>query len=235
MTALRLASTVFLSTVLCFAQARAQSAVEMTADPTHRLVLQNRYVRVFQVDVAPRSATLLHLHHHDYTFVTLGVAEVSNEVEGKNPVTLKLQDGETGFLAGNFAHLARNLSTSPLRSLIIEFLLDDSERNAPGRWDEDRALHILHGGTEEILFAKDGARASKVELQTAGIDPGRKSGPQLLLAVSDLVLRGDFSGTGASNLGMKSGDVKWFPHGLNHRATNVGTQTARYVVLEFQE
>jgi len=233
MKSLWVASLVFLSSI-SFAQAQV-SEVEITAEPSHHLALENRYVRVFQVEVAPHSATLMHRHRHDYMYVTLGASEVSNEVEGKSPVTIKLQDGETRFLPGNFAHIARNLSNSPFRNVTIEFLQDEKNRSSPEKWDEDRGLHILHGGTEDILFAKDGARASEVELQIAGVDPQHRSArPQLLVAVTDLVLRTDLNGKESSNLEMKSGDVKWFARGLTRDLTNVGRQGARYVVVEFQ-
>jgi len=234
MKSLCVAAIVSLSLVFSFAQTQVPE-VEITADPTHHLALENRYVRVFQVEVAPHAASLMHRHRHDYMYVTLGMSEVSNEVEGKSPVTLKLQDGETRFLPGNFAHVARNLDNSSFRNVTIEFLQDEKNRSSSAKWDEDRGLHILHGGTEEILFVKDGVRASEVELQTAGVDPEHRSaGPQLIVAVTDLVLRSDFAGKGSSNLEMKSGDVKWFARGLTHSVTNVGRQGARYVVVEFQ-
>lgn len=230
----RVTALVFLFCIFSLAQTQV-SEVEITAEPSHHLVLENRYVRVFQVEVAPRSATLMLRHRHDYMYVTLGVSEVSNEVEGKSPVTVKLQDGETRFLPGNFAHIARNLSNSPFRNVTIEFLQDEKNRSSPAKWDEDRGLHVLHGGTEDILFAKDGARASEVELQIAGVDPHHRSArPQLLVAVTDLVLRSDFTGKESSNLEMKSGNVKWFARGLTRDLTNVGGQGARYVVVEFQ-
>jgi len=228
------AALVLLSSVFSFAQTQVPE-VEITAEPSHHLALENRYVRVFQVEVAPHAATLMHRHRHDYMYVTLGMSEVSNEVEGKSPVTIQLQDGETRFLPGNFAHIARNLANNPFRNVTIEFLQDEKNRSSPAKWDEDRGLHILHGGTEDILFAKDGARASEVELQTAGVDPQHRSArPQLMVAVTDLVLHSDFTGKGSSNLEMKSGDVKWFARGLTHDVTNVGKQGAKYVVVEFQ-
>jgi len=228
------AALVLLSSVFSFAQTQVPE-VEITAEPSHHLALENRYVRVFQVEVAPHAASLMHRHRHDYMYVTLGMSEVSNEVEGKSPVTIQLQDGETRFLPGNFAHIARNLANNPFRNVTIEFLQDEKNRSSPAKWDEDRGLHILHGGTEDILFAKDGARASEVELQTAGVDPQHRSArPQLMVAVTDLVLRSDFTGKGSSNLEMKSGDVKWFARGLTHDVTNVGKQGAKYVVVEFQ-
>ena len=218
-------------TVLSFAQVKE---VEITSEPSHHLVLENRYVRAFQVEIAPHAASLMHRHRHDYMFVTLGSSEVSNQVEGKAPVTLKLQEGETRFLPGNFAHIAVNMANSPFRNVTIEFLQDKTPPAAPAKWDEDRGLHILHGGTEEIVFVKDGARASEVELQIAGVDPGHTSArPLLLVAVTDLMLRSNFSGKGPSNLEMKSGDVKWFSRGLTHELTNVGRQGVKYVVVEF--
>jgi hypothetical protein len=227
------AAAVFLSLFFPFAQ--AQTPVEMTAEPMHHLALENRYVRVFQVEVPARSATLMHRHRHDYIYVNLGASEVSNEVEGKSPVTLKQQDGETRFREGNFAHVTRNLAGAPFRNVTIELLQDEKYRASPAKWDEDRGLHILHGGTEDILFAKDGARVSEVELQTAGVDSGHQSvRPQLLVAVSDLLLRGDFGGKGSSNLEMKSGDVKWFAHGFSHDLINIAREGVRYVVVEFQ-
>lgn len=210
------------------------SEVEITAEPSHHLALQNSYVRVFQVEVAPHTATLLHRHRHDYIFVTLGASEVSNEVQGKAPVTLKLQDGDTRFTAGDFAHIARNLANTPFRNVTVELLRDGQPEGEQHTWDEDRGLHVLHGGTEEILFVKDGVRVSEIELQTAGVLPKHSHRhPQLIVAVTDLVFRNDVVGKPPSNVEMKSGDVQWEEAGVTHTVTNVGKQAAKVVTLEF--
>jgi len=109
-----------------FALTRTVSAqeVEITAEPSHHLALENEYVRVFKVSVEPHTATLMHRHRHDYMFVTLGDASISNEVESKEPVQAKLSDGDTRFTAGNFAHIARDLSDTPFRNVTIELLQD---------------------------------------------------------------------------------------------------------------
>jgi quercetin dioxygenase-like cupin family protein len=210
------------------------SEVEIAAEPSHHLAFQNSYVRVFQVEVAPHSATLLHRHRHDYIFVTLGASEVSNEVSGKAPVSLKLQDGETRFTPGDFAHVARNLANTPFRNVTIELLRDAQPEGEQRKWDEDRGLHVLHGGTEEILFVKDGVRVSEIELQTAGVLPKHSHRrPQLIVAVTDLVFRNDVTGKPASNIEMKSGDVRWEEAGFTHTVTNVGKQAAKIVTLDF--
>jgi quercetin dioxygenase-like cupin family protein len=214
----------------------AQTEVEITAEPSHHLALQNKYVRVFQVEVAPHAATLVHRHRHDYVFVTLGASEISNEVVGKPAVTLKLQDGEVRAADGNFAHLARNLAATPFRNVTIELLQDEKARaTPPPPWDDSRSLQVLHGGTQQILFVKDGVRVSETELQVAGSIPRHHHAhPHLVIAVTDLLLRNDEPGKPASNIEMKSGDIKWVEAGATHSITNVGKADAKFVTLEFQ-
>jgi quercetin dioxygenase-like cupin family protein len=221
---------------LSSSQPKTSQPVEITAEPSHHLVLQNRYVRVFSVEVAPRSATLMHRHRHDYIFVSLGPAEISNEVEGKPAVNLKLADGEAHFTTGNFAHVARNLSNAPFRNITIELLQDEKTGSIPSpAGDDSHSLHVLHGGTEEVLFVKDGVKVSEVELQIAGVEPKhRHAKAELMIALTDLVFRNDVVGQSPSNLEMKSGDVKWIEGGFTHTVTNVGQGPAKFVTLEFE-
>jgi quercetin dioxygenase-like cupin family protein len=223
------------STVLLAAQAAAPGEVEITAEPGHHLALENEYVRAFKVEVPPHAATLMHRHRHDYVFVTLGPSQVSNEVAGKTPVTLNLQDGETRFAPGNFAHIARNLSDQPFRNVTVELMQDEQARkNPPPKWDEERGLNVLNGGTRHILFVQDGVRASEIELQPGGSIPRHHhAGPHLVVAVTDLNVRSDVEGKGASTKTLTAGDIAWVPGGFTHTLTNVGKLEAKFVTLEF--
>ncbi|MGA9897178.1 MAG: hypothetical protein WBQ09_03685 [Terriglobales bacterium] len=227
--------TLSVALLLALTAAAPPPEVEITAEPSHHLALQNQYVRVFQVEVAPHAATLLHRHRHDYVFVTLGASEISNEAAGKPAVTLKLQDGEVRASDGGFAHIARNLAATPFRVVAVELLQDDqAHATPPPKWDDDRSLQILHAGTQEILFVKDGVRVSETELQVAGSVPKHHhTHPHLVIAVTDLLLRNDVVGKGASNVEMKSGDIKWIDAGVTHSITNVGAGQAKFVTLEF--
>jgi quercetin dioxygenase-like cupin family protein len=227
-----------------FLTAQSAPEVEITAEPHHHLAFANDQVRVFNVDVPPRTETLMHRHRHDYIYVTLGDAEVVNAVQGKDPVTVKLQDGQTGFLSGGYAHLARNLSTQPFRNVTIEILQDEKLRQSPAHWDpahpdEDRGLDVLHGGTKEILFVKDGIRVSEFELQPGGMVPTHHhAGPHLLVAITDLDLLSNVEGQGPMSGPMpghfKSGNTKWLPGGYSHTLTNTGKTPAKFVTLEFR-
>jgi quercetin dioxygenase-like cupin family protein len=219
--------------------AQSVSEVEITAEPHHHLALENSYIRAYKVEVAPHEATLMHRHRHDYIFVTLGASEVSNEAEGKPPVTLKLQDGETRFTPGDFAHIARNLAATPFRNVTIEFMQDAAVRKSPPpAWDEERGLHVLNGGTQDIMFVKDGVRVSEIDLQPGGVLPRhRHDGPHLAVAVTDLDLRSDNdkdkAGGGSQPVQIKAGDILWVPGGFTHTVTSVGKSQAKWVTLEF--
>lgn len=210
------------------------AAVEITAEPHHHLVLSNDQVRVFDVEVPPSQATLMHWHHHDYVYVTLGDIDLNNEVEGKPAVELKLKDGETRFSPGPFAHLVRDLSPQPFRNVTVELMQDDKLRQSPSHWDEDRGLSVLQGGTRETLFVKDGVRVSETELQPGGVVPNhRHTGPHLAIAITDYELRSDVAGKPPEAIRFKAGQSRWFAGNYSHSVTNTGHTPAKYVTLEF--
>ena len=221
--------------ILPFVAASADAPeVEMTSEPSHHLAIENESVRVFKVEVAPKAATLMHRHRHDYLFVTTGDAHVSNEVAGKSPVELKLADGETRFTPGNFAHVARNLSDAPFRNVTIEILQDEKLRTAPSLWQPESGEFTLPGIHSKILFVKDGVRVWDLTLEAGGTTAKHHHDhPQLIVAVTGGELRTDVEGKGPTTDRFKAGDVRWVPAGDTHQATNTGSTAARYITVEF--
>lgn len=208
--------------------------VEITAEPSHHLAIENEYARVFQVEVAPRVATLLHRHRHDYFFVTIGDSRVVNEVAGKAPVELNLADGETRFTPGNFAHVARNLAERSFRNVTIELMQDEKRQTTPSPWPMEGGDREFPGGKIKILFVRDGARVAMNEVQPGATVPSHHhDGPHLVVAVSDVELRSDVDGKGSMPGTFKPGDVKWVPGGYTHTLTNTGSSIARFVTVEF--
>ncbi len=224
----------FLFLLIPFLAAQTTTEVEITAEPSHHLALENEYIRAFKVEVAPHSATLMHRHHHDYVYVTLVDAHLSNEVEGKPPVEVKLADGDTRFTPGNFAHIARNLSEEPFRNVTIELVQDEKLRQTPSHWAEDSGEKTFPGGRSKILFVKDGVRVSEVSLEPDATVPSHHhDGPHLLVAVTDVDLRSDVDGMGPMPGKFKAGDIKWLPGVYTHTLTNVGKSPAGFVMVEF--
>lgn len=214
--------------------AQAMNEVEITSEPSHHLALENEYLRVFKVKVAPHAATLLHRHRHDYIFITIGDARVQNAVEGEAPVEIQLTDGDARFTPGNFAHIAKDLGDQPFRNVTIELLQDEKARAAPSPWPEDSGEKSFPGAHSKILFVKDGVRVSEVDLEAgATIPKHHHDRPHLLVAITDLDLRSDIEGKGSVPEKFKPGDIKWLPGDLTHSLTNTGKQPIRLVTVEF--
>jgi quercetin dioxygenase-like cupin family protein len=226
--------SLFFFLLVPFLLAQTTTEVEITAEPSHHLVLDNEYVRVFKVEVAPQASTLMHRHRHDYIFVTLGNAHLSNEVEGKPPADVNLSDGDTRFSAGNFAHIARDLSEQPFRNVTIELMQDQKLRETPSHWPEESGEKTFPGGRSKILFVKDGVRVSEINLEPGAVIPSHHhDAPHLVVAISDLDLRSDVDGQGPMPGQFKAGDIKWLPGGYTHTVTNAGKNPARFVAVEF--
>jgi quercetin dioxygenase-like cupin family protein len=218
--------------VLAAAQAAAP-IIEITAEPSHHLLFGNPYVRAFKIDLAPHAAMLLHHHRHDYIFVVLGPSSIENDIVGQAPFLRKFQEGETVFVPGPFAHTAKNLSDKPFQVIAVEIMEADPAQLSH-KWDEDRGLHILNGGTQDILFVKDGVRAADVQLNPGGVLPRHHhNGPHVVIAITDLNLRSDIEGKGATNVQLKAGEAAWAKGDVTHTVTNVGSQNARLITLEF--
>src|SRR5438270_940816 len=94
--------------------------VPISKEGHHHLVLENEYVSVYSVEVAPHSETLYHQHDLDYIFVTLGDSDVDSVRVGEQPAQLLVKDGEVRFTKGGFAHKAVNNSEKPFRNVTIE-------------------------------------------------------------------------------------------------------------------
>jgi quercetin dioxygenase-like cupin family protein len=225
------------SALLCLAILTAQAAapeVEITNEPHHHLTFENKSVRIFNVEVAPNIETQIHWHRHDYIAVTLGPAEISNAVKDKPPVAVKFAAGDVRFASAPFAHFVRATGPEPFRNVTVELLEDESLRTSTPKWDEDRGLTVLPNGTKQILFVKDGIRATEYELQPAAVLPAQTHpGPYLVIAVTDLDLRGEAEDQPPAAIHFKSGDSKWLPGAYSNTLSNTGAKPAKFVTLEF--
>jgi hypothetical protein len=98
----------------------APTVVPIRKEGHHHLVLENDYVRVYSVEVAPHSETLYHQHDLDYIFVTLGDSDVDSVRVGEPPAHLLLKVGDVGFTKSGFADKAMNNSDKPFKNVTIE-------------------------------------------------------------------------------------------------------------------
>lgn len=230
------------------------AAVEITAEPFHHLVLKNKQVRVFAVEVPPQASTLLHRHRHDYVSVMLGDSEVMNERRGEKPAELRLNEGDVRFTKGGFAHMVRNLKDTPFRNVTIEVLRPVRGIIRLATCDVDEGIecgfcNISPAGRQKCDWPGDLDALPALEKKEPGygvyqfvvhLQPGSTTGmhthavDHLLVAVSDLELKNEVQGKPPETVRLKAGEVRWVKGGFTHSLTNLGKQPAWFVSFEFK-
>ncbi|HEY2361998.1 MAG TPA: hypothetical protein VGK36_12835 [Candidatus Angelobacter sp.] len=227
----RVAGLLLLATA---ALAQHQQSVEITSEPSHHLVLQNEYVRVFDVTVAPRATTLVHKHNHDYLFVTLGDSDVVSVRPGEKPVALKLKDGEVRFTPGNFAHAAINQSDRPFHNTTIELLQSSANvKTCTGSCDD--LLNPCAGicTQRRKLISSDQWSVWLITVPpTAHAEKHLHAVPQLIVPVSNLGF-GVQDGSTDTPIIRGSGQIDWLTGSPMHPLINNAKTSASFIALEF--
>src|ERR1700731_353578 len=57
------------------------AAVPISEEHHHHLVLENPFIRAYEVEVPPHESTLFHRHDQDYIYIVFGDADITNAVE----------------------------------------------------------------------------------------------------------------------------------------------------------
>ena len=231
----RVAGLLFLATV---ALAQHQQSVEITSEPSHHLVFQNEYVRVFDVTVAPRATTLVHKHNYDYLFVTLGDSDVVSVRPGENPVALKLKDGEVRFTPGNFAHAAINQADRPFHNITIELLKPSDRAATCADFCDEHPPCAIEQKTNCATVTRE-IFAEQWHVSLVSLPPNATlnrpaGGPALLVTVTKLEL-GRQSGDAVGPFKRAPGGFDWIPGGREETMHNGASKPAQFVTLEFKQ
>jgi hypothetical protein len=204
--------------------------------------------------VPPLDATLLHQHDFPYLYVVLGSADIINAIAGKPELHQTLQDGETHFTPGHFAHIARTDSGMPFHNITIELI-------RPQGAAKNLCKEVLAGQPLDCPqpqpatdAAKGGAKGKgpapqksssddvpyfetdeiRVELHKASsgrdyVDSAPKT-HALLVALSDANLDVNLGGEHLQFL--HAGDVLWLPAGQHRRVADfLGTRSSFFLIF----
>jgi hypothetical protein len=150
-------------------------SVPISEEHHHQLVLENPFIRAYEVEVPPHESTLLHRHDQDYVYIVFGDADITNAVEGRTPVKAHLPDTTVNSAKGPFAHVARNDGDTTFRNITVQLLQPQGELktyfpstaaalDAANKGTADKNIRRLKGGTEVVLLETDAMRALAVNL-----------------------------------------------------------------------
>ena len=221
--------TIMLTSVLVMSQTQV---VEITAEPHHNLVLENQYTRVFAVDVAPHASTLMHRHSKYYVYVAIGSAEFENDIAGKKPAKVKLENGQATLLKGGFAHEVHSLVDTPFRNVTVEILKPGATQpSEPSK----RGVEVGSGNVTDTIYDTEAVRVSEIKVMPGATLPSHHHAwPHLAIALADYDLRNEVEGKPAVVLQQKAGNISWVKGGFTHTLTNISDQPARWLTVEFK-
>jgi hypothetical protein len=213
----------------------AQTAPDMASAPHYQLLFSNNQVRVFGVTLRTLERTMAR-HDHSFLVITLQDTEVVMWPEGTSDITnFRFNQGDVRFSFGGRALGIRNDRTSDYRNITVEFLnakvtsfgyqanLGTWEFGANGIGPPVDPRATLHLGAASV---------SDIQLLPRDVLAGPElSGPELLIAVTDIDLKTGESG----RIRKSSGNVLWIPAGRKSTPMNVSTDPVRLDVVEFRK
>lgn len=213
-----------------------KQVVPLADEPHHQIVLRNDFVRVYSVSVQPLDATLIHKHDLPYLAVSLGASDVENDVNGKPPIRLSLQDGQVMYSSGGFAHAVRTDAGMVFRNITIELSKPQgTARNlckqiVPGPVEcapeaTKGKKGAAEGDDDMPYFETDGVRVEVIRV-TSGHDYVDETAKEnaVLVAMTNANLSVNLGGEHSSFL--HDGDVVWLPAGTHRKVVDfLGTHS----------
>ena len=214
---------------------QAQAPVELTAEPHHKLVVENKYVRAFAFSVDPGQSTLVHRHGHDYVSVFIGDGQFLNAKGGAQPVPVSFKDGDVKFTPP-LVHAVTDTGSGPARNATIELMQPTTNQKA---CTESCSVPVPCDAADKsacVTVVK--AYTSDQWTVTIITQPAGSKYPEhthaggfLTVALTDSDATMDVKGKSTVNHS-KTGDIVWHEP-VTHSVTNTGKTTTKVAVLEF--
>ena len=94
----------------------------MDHEPHHHLVLQNGFVKIFDVRVSPKDSIILHSHDQDTVAIAIGEQLVTVGIPGKPDVHQKNADAQVRLQRSGYVHSTRVDGDTPYHTVAVELL-----------------------------------------------------------------------------------------------------------------
>lgn len=101
---------------------QAPSVVQMDQEPHHHMVMKNDFVKVFEIDLAPKDAILMHQHDYDEVLIAVGGATTVSTTPGQADILTISKPGDVSFTRGGWEQSVRNIGQTAYHSISIESL-----------------------------------------------------------------------------------------------------------------
>ena len=210
--------------------------VEITAEPSHHLKIENPYIRAFYIEVAPQKSMLMHHHGTDYIGVALGHTEVDSITPDGAVKHVVLEDGDVRYTPAGLTHVATDLAATPFRNATIELLQNQGHPVCVKNCENDPRAKDWPPLTEEskLIGYGDTFHISEATIKPKQTISTEEPFPHLVIMLTDMQGHTGPQGNGGGDLSQKTGDMMFHGGHPDHGLTNTGSQDVRMVVVEFK-
>jgi hypothetical protein len=247
---LSIAPVFFICAALAAAQHTPQSQnnsapriTPLSQERHHRLVLENNFVRAYEVELNAHESSLMHQHDQDYVYVVLGDSDITNTVLGKDPVHLHFPDGAVNFSRGPFAHITENNSDKRFFVIAVVFLHPQGEEHTffpsvdaalNGKPEQEGSHRDPNGAKEAVILETDECRVSGVSiLQNSEWEPANTGHDRLIVELDKI---SDKKSPREPKAPMyPAGMLKWVAARESFTLRNHDSAENKLLVLEFKD
>ena len=205
-----------------------QTVVPVEQEPLHRVVFQNKNVRIYDAEFSPGAICLFHKHSFDSVTIAASGGTGMNEILGLTPQQFNVPTGAAWFTPGTnapYTHRVHNVGVTPLRFVVPEVLAPASPPGVPAVLDAVPG-HILLVENDRVKIY----RVSVAPKQSTGLRS--RTSPWLRISVSPATISVQEEGKSAETLETKTGDFRWHEGATNQSIENVGSMA--YVAYEIE-
>jgi hypothetical protein len=219
-------SLALLLSQLVFAQA-PETAVPIEQEPHHRIVFENKNVRIYDALIPPGEVTLFHTHSADSVAVAIHSGKGTSEFLGKAPTETIPVMGAAGFSKATYTHRVGNVGTTPLRFVGAEIKAPSDATATPANLD------AVPG--HKLVLEND-----RVKVYRISIDPKQSTGirsrtlPWLRISVSQSTISVKGPGKNSEALETKPGDYRWYEGVTVQSLENTGATTYEAIEIEWK-
>lgn len=221
----------FSNAVLAGSHEPYEPVVYIDQEPSHRVVLHNDVLRIFDVAIEPGASSLFHLHDKDSVLACLDGADVPSEEPGK-PIIQRppIRSGQTYYRAYSqtpFVHRIQNVSANRFRILDIEILSEPAARGAL----PIELAPMQYSGT--VALENDRVRVSAFALSpNQEVSALTFRGPHLFVFMSGGKVGIESTETTVTAIDVQRGRFHYVAQARSESVHNFGSEAIDMLVLE---
>lgn len=217
----------------------------MDREPHHHLVLENGFVKIFDVRVSPGDSIILHSHDRDTVAIAIGDQLVTVGVPGKPDVHQKNADAQVRLQRSGYRHSTRVDGDQPYHTVAVELLHPQTNfhnlcaeilAGQPLNCTDPPAMDSGNASNQALIGSNETTvrmvRLAPQESLDLGMSLGTSSSAAVLIVALD---GGTVTGASPKDPGkaILPGEFLWFDGGAARLFRNRSHKEARVIEFTF--